>query len=102
MMTSRTALSFDEWFEHGYRVKKGMKSGGRNSKGAPTFTLKQVWLVPENKRSIFLKPPSNEPPKEITKALKEKEAAEEEKHLYIDTSFDVTDQKFEDDEEPPW
>lgn len=101
-INNRTALTFDEWFENGYRIKKGMKSSGRNSKGQATFTMKQVWFVPKDKRDIYLAPPSNDPPPEIVKSLKKKAKAEEEKHLYIDSSFDVVGQEFEDGEEPPW
>jgi hypothetical protein len=102
-ISARTSLTFDEWVENGYRIKKGEKSKGRDAKGRPTFTLKQVWFVPENKRDIYLAPPKPaEPPKEIIAEIKRKKIAEEERHNYIDPTFDPTDQIFSPEDEPPW
>jgi hypothetical protein len=102
-VNSRTALTFDEWVEHGYRVKGGMKSAARNSAGKATFTMKQVWFVPESKRDIYLAPPQSSatPPAEVAKAIAQKEKADEKRHEYIDPTFNAAEQEFEEGEEPP-
>lgn len=101
-VSKRSALTFDEWAEHGYRVRAGMKSAGRNKAGKATFTMKQVWFVPENKRDIYLTPPSNEPPKEIKKSLAAKAKADEDRHNHMANDFRPELQSFTDDDEPPW
>lgn len=103
-VSNRSALTFDEWVEHGYRVKAGMKSAGRNAAGKATFTMKQVWFVPENKRAQYLPPPQSSatPPAEVAKAIAQKEKADEKRHEYIDPTFNAADQEFEEGEEPPW
>lgn len=94
-----SALTFDEWVEHGYRIKKGEKSNGRNAKGQPTFTMSQVWFVPVNSRHIYLASPKpTEPPKEILKEIERKKIAEEDRHNYIDPTFDP----FDTDDDIPW
>lgn len=37
-----TPHTFQEWSEHGYRIKKGSKSTARNDVGVATFTKNQV------------------------------------------------------------
>ena len=36
------ALTYDEWRDLGYQVRKGEKSSGRNAQRQPTFTRHQV------------------------------------------------------------
>ena len=36
------ALTFDEWKDLGYRVRRGEKSTGRNKQNKPIFTRDQV------------------------------------------------------------
>ena len=98
----RSALSFDEWVEHGYRVRAGMKSAVRNKEGKATFTFKQVWFVPESKRAIFLAPPSNEPPADIKKSIADKAKKDEDRHNHMADGFRPELQSFSAEDEPPW
>lgn len=103
-MNKHSALTFDEWSEHGYRVKAKMKSSGRNDAGQATFTVKQVWFVPENKRDQYLKPiqSSVTPPVEIANSIALRKKTNETRHGFIDLTFNAADQQFKKGEEPPW
>jgi len=95
---TRQALTFDEWFEQGYRIKKGEKSAQRNSAGKSTFTMDQVWFVPVNSRSKWLVPPK--PPAEVLQSIAQKKTLEEDRHNFIDPTFDPFDDAQYDD--IPW
>jgi hypothetical protein len=42
-----TAMSFQEWSDAGYRIKKGSKSRSRDILGVPQFTIDQVFRPDE-------------------------------------------------------
>lgn len=41
------ALTYDQWKDAGYYVRKGQRSHTRNAKGEPTFTRDQVIFADE-------------------------------------------------------
>lgn len=94
--SSRTALTFDEWVENGYRVKKGEKSSGRNKDNKATFTLKQVWFVPEDKRDQYLSETPQSPPKEIVDRIHVKVVQDENKHNFMAEDFDPSENDMDD------
>ncbi len=50
MKEEDTAMSFQEWSDAGYLIKKGSKSEIRDITGIPQFTIKQVIKLTIKKR----------------------------------------------------